>query len=131
MEQEIHVLVLEAERSAGFRISDALKAAGARVHMVDSCARAMNKMLEYMDLVVVDSRAQGQTSQSVECIKRRLATTCVAAVAGEDELRSLRFQGRVRADAYVPLGRDGQALAAALLDILARSPRRSNARFAA
>lgn len=123
MKDMMHALVLESETTDGLSISRALAARGMRVDVVDCCAKAMNKMLEYMDLVVVDSRAQGVASLSVETIKTRVATTPVVAVAGERELKSLRCQGRLRADAYVALSDDSETLAASLLAAVEKSAR--------
>lgn len=114
MSRTINALVLEGRKTEGLRISDALAAQGVRVHIVESCDKAMNKMLEYMDLVVVDSRAEGVASKSVDTIKGRVCTTPVVAVGSERELRSIRLQGRARADQYLPLT-SAESMAASLL----------------
>lgn len=122
MNRTINALVLEDRKVNGLRISDALAAEGVRVHIVDTCEKAMNKMLEYMDLVVVDSRAEGVASRSVDTIKGRVCTTPVVAVGSERELGSIRLQGRVRADEYLALATP-QTMADGLLKTLRCSSR--------
>lgn len=122
MNRTINALVLEGRKAEGLRISDALAAEGVRVHVVDTCDKAMNKMLEYMDLVVVDSRAEGVASRSVDRIKSRVCNTPVVTVGSERELKSIRLQGRARADEYLSLT-TGKAVAEGLLKTFRGSSR--------
>ncbi|MBU1000992.1 MAG: hypothetical protein KKE73_00540 [Proteobacteria bacterium] len=123
MKNEITVLVVEDGTAAGPKASTMLRGAGMQVQVVDSCGQAMNKMLEYMDLIVVDSRVQGCTGKTLEMIKSRITTTRVVVVCPESELSAVRLGGRVRADAYVSLGCGGVEFGLTMQSVYAGSAR--------
>ncbi|BBD07404.1 response regulator [Desulfovibrio ferrophilus] len=123
MTKEIQVLVVEDHMAGDLFVSDMLRAQGVCVHVAESCEKAMNKMLEYMDLVVVDSRVEGCTGKALGMIKSRVATTSVIAACPACELESVRLGGRVRADEYIALDTTRDEFQAAVMSVYSRSSR--------
>lgn len=103
MQRKTRVLVVEGPAAQGVRISEVLAYGGYAVDTAATSSQALNKMLEYFDVVVVDARAEGNVIDNVAAIKGRVAGAAVLVAGTEDVLKSIRFLGRLRADGFVTL----------------------------
>lgn len=128
MTREIHVLVVEDCNSGNAKVSEMLSGEGVYVHLADSCENAMNKMLEYMDMIVVDSRVQSCTGKTLQEVKGRVATTPVIAVCPACDLDTVRLGIRAKADAYLALEMGGEGIRSVVLTAHAESVRANSSK---
>lgn len=117
------ILVIENENLFGGNASGELRAEGVRVLHASSLDRALNKMVEYMDAVVVDCGTSGTcVRNAVTALKDRCPSIPVLVVGRSDNavrFRSLCSSADIR---YVDL--DSGALMSTLQAALAATGRK-------
>jgi len=127
MTRKIQVLVVEDSAANGPKISEMLSGSDWQLHHAESCEQALNKMLEYMDVVIVDSRIQCCTNKTLTQVKSRVATTPVLAACPTREIENVRLGAKVRVDGYLSLDMAADAFNTAVRVAYTQSRRAASA----
>lgn len=123
MHTNIRVVVVEDARVQADTLAAQVRRSGFAVDTADCCEKALNKMIEYADVVLIDGRAEECVPSALGSVKGRVSGAGIIIAHHAQTLKSLRFAGDVRADAYVALEDGEDAVAAAVMAVFQKSPR--------
>lgn len=123
MQTKFQVLVVEGNDSGVNKLSSIVNSDSYAVATAGSCEKALNQMLEYMDVVVIDARVDDCVKETLEAIKTRVRNTAVIVVAPGAEAKRLSMVGTVRADAYLALEHEREFLVSAIREAYESSSR--------